>query len=117
MKTTYRKIHREIAAIQRGEKAPARVYNLTLDAKGRPAKRDVSPERFRRQQAAAWQKEQAVEARRKLGLSQSEFARLLGISVRTLHNWEQGWRKPTGAARVLLKLAAMNPRAVLKAAA
>ncbi|MBU6401644.1 MAG: helix-turn-helix domain-containing protein [Verrucomicrobia bacterium] len=37
-------------------------------------------------------------------LSQSRFARLLGISMRTLHHWEQGTRTPTGAARVLLRL-------------
>ena len=116
MKTTYQQIHREITAVRRGDKAPARAYRVTLDAKGRVARKELPPAPFRREQAAAWQREQAVEARRKLGLSQTEFARLLGISVRTLHNWEQGWRKPTGAARVLLKLASLNPRAVLKAA-
>ena len=57
------------------------------------------------------------EFRKPRGLSQTEFARLLGISVRTLQNWEQGWRKPTGAARVLLRLADLNPRDLLKAAA
>src|SRR6266498_5844873 len=108
MKTTYQRIHREIAALQRGDKAPARVFRVTVDAKGRPLKRGLSPQAYRREQAKAWRSEQAVDARRKLGLSQTEFARLLGISVRTLHNWEQGWRKPTGAARVLLKLAATN---------
>lgn len=117
MKTTYSQIHRELAALRRGEQTPARAYRVTVDAKGQAKRRELSPEVFRRQQAATWQREQAVEARRKLGLSQTDFARLLGISVRTLHNWEQGWRKPTGAARVLLKLAAMNPQAVLKAAA
>ncbi len=117
MKKSHQQIHRELAALRHGEKAPARVYEVTLDGKGRPVRRELSPEAFRREQAAGWQREQAVEARHKLGLSQTEFARLMGISVRTLHNWEQGWRKPTGAARVLLKLAAMNPRAVLKAAA
>ena len=116
MKTTYRQIHREISAVRRGQKAPARVYRVTLDAKGRALKRELAPETFRREQAAAWQRDQAVEARRKLGLSQTEFARLLGISVRTLHGWEQGARKPTGAARVLLRLATVNPRAVLDAA-
>jgi DNA-binding transcriptional regulator YiaG len=44
-------------------------------------------------------------------------AALLGISVKTLHNWEQGRRKPTGAARVLLRLAARHPEIVLKEAA
>lgn len=117
MKTTYQKIHREIAAIQRGEKAPARVFRVTPNAKGRPMRRELSPEAYRSEQAASWRSEETVEARRKLGLSQSQFANLLGISVQTLRNWEQGWRKPTGAARVLLRLAAMNPRAVLKAAA
>lgn len=117
MKRTYSQIQREIAELRRGDKAPARVYAVTLDRQGRAVKRALAPEKFRREQAAAWQREEAVEARRKLGLSQTDFARLLGISVRTLHNWEQGWRKPTGAARVLLRLAAMNPHAVLKAAA
>lgn len=117
MKTKYEKIHREIAALQRGEKAPARVFRVTLNAKGQPKRRELSPEAHRREQAAAWRSKQTVEARRKLGLSQNQFANLLGISVQTLRNWEQGWRKPTGAARVLLRIAAMNPRAVLKAAA
>ncbi len=53
--------------------------------------------------------------RRHLGLTQQRFAALLGISVATLRNWEQGRRKPEGAARVLLTVAAKNPRAVLDA--
>jgi putative transcriptional regulator len=55
--------------------------------------------------------------RAKLKLSQAEFARLLGISINTLQNWEQGRRKPSGAARVLLKVAARHPEAVLEAVA
>lgn len=47
------------------------------------------------------------------GLSQSQFAELLGISVRTLQNWEQGRRNPQGAARVLLQVAAKHPEAIL----
>jgi putative transcriptional regulator len=46
------------------------------------------------------------------GLSQSQFARLLGVSVRTLQEWEQGRRAPSGAARTLLLIAARNPRAL-----
>ena len=53
--------------------------------------------------------------RRGYGLSQSKFAALLGISVRTLQNWEQGRRDPHGPARVLLRVAAKHPRAVLDA--
>lgn len=58
----------------------------------------------------------AVEARNRVGLSQSEFARLLGVSVRTLQDWEQGRREPSGAAKTLLKIAAQNPDAVKAAA-
>lgn len=50
------------------------------------------------------------------GLSQPDFARLLGVSVRTLQEWEQGRRSPTGAARTLLHIAAKNPRALLEVA-
>lgn len=45
-------------------------------------------------------------------LSQNEFAALLGISVKTLRNWEQGRRVPEGPARVLLQVAAKHPDAV-----
>lgn len=47
--------------------------------------------------------------RKKLKLSQAKFATLLGISVSTLRNWEQGRRKPDGPARVLLGVAARHP--------
>ena len=45
-------------------------------------------------------------------LSQIEFAALMGISVSTLRNWEQGRRSPEGAARVLLNVAAKHPKIV-----
>jgi len=51
--------------------------------------------------------------REEYGLSQAKFAALLGISVRTLQNWEQGRRQPQGPAKVLLRVAAKHPRAVL----
>jgi putative transcriptional regulator len=54
--------------------------------------------------------------REKTGLSQKRFAQLLGVSVRTLQDWEQGRRAPSGAARTLLRIAAKNPRAVLDVA-
>jgi len=53
--------------------------------------------------------------RAKLGFSQSQFARAFGISLDTLQNWEQGRRQPTGPAKVLLKVAAKRPEAVLEA--
>ena len=55
----------------------------------------------------------AIEARKQTGLSQSQFAALLGVSVRTLQGWEQGRKQPSGAARTLLSIARTNPQAIL----
>ena len=51
----------------------------------------------------------AVEARNKVGLSQSAFAELLGVSKRTLQEWEQGRKQPSGAAKTLLQIALRHP--------
>lgn len=51
--------------------------------------------------------------RQKLEMTQQQFATLMGISVRTLQNWEQGRRVPDGPARVLLMVASRNPQALL----
>ena len=77
---------REGGAILRGEVAPARKFTVT----GPDVKR--------------------IRANYKL--SQGEFAALIGISVATLRNWEQGRRTPEGPARVLLQVAAKHPEAV-----
>ena len=57
-----------------------------------------------------------ADIREKTGLSQSRFAALLGVSVRTLQDWEQGRRTPSGAARTLLLIAHKNPLALLEVA-
>jgi len=53
--------------------------------------------------------------RRKLGKSQSEFALMIGVSIATLRNWEQGRRTPEGPALALLRVASAEPRAVTRA--
>lgn len=53
-----------------------------------------------------------VAARQKSGLSQTQFARALQISVRTLQGWEQGRRHPSGAARALIQIALRHPEVI-----
>ena len=80
---------RQAGAIRRGERKPARSTTF------RPA---------------------AVQAlRAELGQTQEEFALMIGVSVATLRNWEQGRRTPDGPALALLKVAAANPTAVVSA--
>lgn len=59
----------------------------------------------------------AVEARSRVGMSQAQFAEKLGVSKRTLQEWEQGRRQPSGAAMALLKIAAARPDVVQEALA
>lgn len=77
---------KEGGAILRGEKAPSRRFKV--------------------------EKPDAKQIRERLGLSQPELATMLGISVDTLQNWEQGRRSPVGPARVLLQVVAKHPEAV-----
>ena len=102
--------------IERGEVAPAAVWEIKPDGKGGVSRRKINAVAFQRSQKKAW--DQSVAAtRQKLGLTQIEFAHMLGVSIRTLHHWEQGTRQPSGAARVLLRIAETSPQVVLKAAA
>lgn len=83
---------REGGRILRGEQAPARAYEVDLS----------DPD--------------VAAIRERMGLSQSRFAYLLGISPRTLQGWEQGRRAPKGAERTLLRIAAKHPDALLDVA-
>ena len=74
---------RQAGAIRRGARRPSRVFH------------------FKREDVRA--------IRANLGKSQTEFALLIGVSVATLRNWEQGRRSPEGPARALLRVAAANP--------
>ena len=82
---------KQAKAIEQGELKPARTFHLN-------PKTDI------------------VKVRGKLGLSQSKFAAVMGISADTLQNWEQGRRSPTGPARVLLKIATKHPEVLLEVA-
>ncbi len=78
---------KEGCAILKGEKKPSRVIDF-----GEPDVKAI---------------------RKTLGLTQVQFAAMLGISVATLRNWEQGRRTPEGPAMVLLRVAEKNPEAIL----
>ncbi len=78
---------REAGAILRGEQKPSRVFLVS--------------------------EPNVKQVRERFGLSQVKFAALMGISVGTLRNWEQGRRRPEGSARVLLRVVARHPEAVL----
>ena len=80
---------KEAGEIKAGRKVPSRVF-------------EIKPPEIK-----------TVRAR--LNVSQNEFALMIGVSVRTLQNWEQGRRKPEGPAKALLRIASRNPSAVLDA--
>ncbi len=71
---------------------------------------ELKPARFRRIEPA-----RVKSIRAKLGLSQTQFSRLIGVPPGTLRNWEQGVRRPTGPALALLRVAQKHPREVADA--
>ena len=87
---------KEMKAIQAGKLTPSRVT--------------------RAEDVVAASQPDIAALRARFRLSQAKFAALLGISVDTLQNWEQGRRRPHGPARVLLRIAARHPEALLSVA-
>lgn len=81
---------KQAGEIKRGIRKPSRVFNAA-----------ASPD--------------VKTIRERLGLSQSRFAALMGVSARTLQNWEQGRREPEGPAKALLRVVEKQPEAVLQA--
>ena len=77
---------------------------------GAVIRRDLPPGR-----TFHFKEEDVKKLREGMKLSQARFAAMLGISVGTLRNWEQGRRRPEGPARALLRVAAVHPEAVLDA--
>ena len=71
--------------------------------------------RSSRRESTAFRPADVKAVRAKLKATQAEFALLIGVSVATLRNWEQGRRSPDGPALALLRVAAQNPRAVVTA--
>lgn len=61
------------------------------------------------------QPNEVAVAREKIGMSQAQFAEALDISPRTLQDWEQGRRQPSGAARTLIRIATLHPEVVQEA--
>jgi putative transcriptional regulator len=112
MKATIKEIIRRNVALLSGAARPGRVTQLIPDGNGGYFQRSLDPETFRKAQAAEFASS-VSGAREKLGLSQREMAVLMGVSPRTLQNWEQGHRKPGQAAKMLLRVAIKHPRAVL----
>lgn len=112
----------EAEKIRAGRLAPARVWKVTRRPDGTVERRQVSPAAYQAGRARKAQpissktsKEEAetLTARRKLGVSQDRFAELLEISPATVRNWEQGRRKPTGPAKILIRLASAHPEIML----
>ena len=99
---------KQAAAISKGEAKPAR--RVVYSAEEVKAIREGREHEIKTVRAAR----EVKAIRERLSLSQNEFAKLIQVNVRTLQNWEQGHRQPTGAAAALLRLVDGAPEVALK---
>lgn len=86
-----------ISGAKLGEKLLQSVREMKADARARETVVPVS---------------EVLDARARSGMTQAQFATMMGVSKRTLQDWEQGRRKPTGAAKSLLRIAMKRPDVV-----
>jgi putative transcriptional regulator len=105
------KLRKKKADLVRGRVTPARVTEVLPDGRGGFSHRAVDPADWRAKQTKNYAQRVKL-ARRQLGLTQDEFALLLGVPRGTLRNWEQNHREPSGAAKVLIEVARVSPEAV-----
>jgi DNA-binding transcriptional regulator YiaG len=116
-KTELNQIARQAAAVGRGEIRAARATRIEVLPDGNVTEVEVNAEDFRKMRSTAWDaKTEAARIRQRLGMTQPEFASLLGIPIATLRKWEIGPSQPSGAARTLLLLAEKHPALVKEAA-
>ncbi|HTD06809.1 helix-turn-helix domain-containing protein [Undibacterium sp.] len=103
---------KQAGAIERGEEKPSRVFNVTAKSK-RPV-RTAEPV-VKKDVVLRVLRVDARKVREQTGLSQSDFAVVMNVSVKTLQNWEQHRREPTGPAEALLKIVSKAPEVALQA--
>ncbi len=105
-----RKLHRMNDDLESGRVRPSKAYISEKLPDGTVKIREVDPETIRaRRQRIYNETNEVARVRQKTGMSQSEFAGFLGISVRTLQSWERNASKPSGAAVTLLRLVEAKP--------
>jgi DNA-binding transcriptional regulator YiaG len=105
-------------ALERGARAPSRVFRMEKRPDGTFSRVAVNPESQRRKSAKAWEaKSEVAKVRQSLDLTQQAFADLLGIGLSTLRSWEQKKREPSGAARMLISIALKHPEVLQEAVA